>query len=511
MAQAPAAEKGNIWKVILASSAGTLIEWYDFYIFGSLAVILAGQFFPKDNPTAGLLFTLATFATGFVVRPFGALVFGRMGDILGRKHTFLLTLMMMGISTFASGLIPTDEMIGVAAPLIVLVLRLIQGLALGGEYGGAATYVAEHAPEGRRGYYTSFIQTTATLGLFVSLIVILITRGTLGEAEFSEWGWRIPFLISALLVFMSYMIRRKMDESPLFQKLKSEGKTSANPLTESFVKPENRRLVLIALFGATAGQGVVWYTGQFYALTFIQSVMNIQGAVASEIIAIALLCATPFFVVFGALSDRIGRKKLMMVACLLGAIGYIPIFSAMQNSMPDLTNMGAPEIKVDSVVDPVTKKTTVTRVETYQQGEIKKVVKQALISAENPVPKLAPDGKPEKPKVEITPPSSTYWTLVGLVFLQVFLVTMVYGPIAAFLVELFPTRIRYTSMSLPYHIGNGVFGGLVPFIATALVASTKNNLAGLWYPIAIAAITFVFGSLLIHERKTNTGFEEETD
>jgi MFS family permease len=510
MALAQPAERG-IWKVILASSAGTLIEWYDFYIFGSLATILAGQFFPKDNPTAGLLFTLATFATGFVVRPFGALVFGRMGDLLGRKHTFLLTLMMMGISTFAIGLIPTYEQIGVVAPLIVLLLRLIQGLALGGEYGGAATYVAEHAPEGRRGYYTSFIQTTATLGLFVSLIVILVTRGYLGESVFSEWGWRIPFLVSSILVIFSYLIRRKMDESPMFKQLKSEGKTSENPLKESFAKPENRRLVLIALFGATAGQGVVWYTGQFYALTFLQSVMNIQGAYANKIVAIALLFATPFFVVFGALSDRIGRKKLMMTACLLGALLYIPIFSAMQNSLPDTANLPLVSTKLDPVVDPITKKTTVTKIDTFQQGELKKVVKQAVESGKNPVPKLDKEGKPEKAKTEITPPTSTYWILIALIFIQVFLVTMVYGPIAAFLVELFPTRIRYTSMSLPYHIGNGVFGGLVPFIATALVASTKNNLAGLWYPIAVAAVTFVVGSVLIKERKTATGFEEATE
>jgi MHS family proline/betaine transporter-like MFS transporter len=507
MAQAQPAERG-IFKVILASSAGTLIEWYDFYIFGSLAAILAGQFFPKSNPTAGLLFTLATFATGFVVRPFGALVFGRMGDLLGRKHTFLMTLMMMGVSTFAIGLIPTYEQIGVAAPLVVLVLRLIQGLALGGEYGGAATYVAEHAPQGRRGYFTSFIQTTATLGLFVSLIVILVTRAYLGEAAFSEWGWRIPFLISAILVVFSYLIRRRMEESPLFTQLKSEGKTSANPLKESFAKPENRRLVLIALFGATAGQGVVWYTGQYYALTFLQSVMDIQGAIANKIIAIALLLGTPFFIVFGAWSDRIGRKKLMMIACLLGAVGYIPIYTAMRNCLPNPASLPLVESRLDSVVDPITKAETVTRIDTYSSSEMQKVVKQAVNSESNPTPKLDKDGKPEKPKTEITPPSSTYWTLVFLVFIQVILVTMVYGPIAAFLVELFPTRIRYTSMSLPYHIGNGVFGGLVPFIATALVASTKNPLAGLWYPIVVAAMTFVLGTLLIHESKTANGFEE---
>ena len=505
MAQAPAADR-SIAKVIFASSAGTLIEWYDFYIFGSLATIIASQFFPKENPTANLLSTLALFATGFVVRPFGALVFGRMGDLIGRKYTFLLTLMLMGLSTFAIGAIPTYEQIGVAAPLIILVLRLVQGLALGGEYGGAATYVAEHAPAGRRGYYTSFIQTTATLGLFVSLLVILGTRGTLGEAAFAQWGWRIPFLLSAVLVVISYVIRRKMDESPLFKQIKSEGKTSANPLKESFVNPVNRRLVLIALFGATAGQGVVWYTGQFYALFFLQTVMNIQGAIANKIIAWALLFGTPFFIVFGMLSDRIGRKKLMMAACLLGVIGYIPLYTAMQRTVPAIDTLGTPAVSIESSVDPVTKKQAVTQVESWSTDELKVTRKTPVESEANPVPALKGD---EKPKVEVIPPLATYWTLVALVFVQVILVTMVYGPIAAFLVELFPTRIRYTSMSLPYHIGNGVFGGLVPFIGTAMVAKTGNKLAGLWYPIAIAAMTFIVGSLLIHEHKTATGFEEE--
>ena len=494
----------GIAKVIFASSAGTLIEWYDFYIFGSLATIISSQFFPKDNPTAGLLSTLAVFATGFIVRPFGALVFGRMGDLIGRKYTFLLTLMLMGLSTFAIGIIPTYEQIGVAAPLIILVLRLIQGLALGGEYGGAATYVAEHAPDGRRGYFTSFIQTTATLGLFVSLLVILGTRSALGEAEFTQWGWRIPFLLSAVLVVVSYVIRRKMDESPLFKQIKSEGKTSANPLRESFVNPANRRLVLIALFGATAGQGVVWYTGQFYALYFLQTVMNVQGAVANKIIAWALIFGTPFFIVFGALSDRIGRKKLMMAGCLLGVLGYIPIYTAMQATIPKVDSLGTPAIHIETSQNPQ----KAIQVESWQQGELRATRKTPVESVENPVPALKGD---EKPKVEIVPPLATYWTLVALVFVQVILVTMVYGPIAAFLVELFPTRIRYTSMSLPYHIGNGVFGGLVPFIGTAMVAKTGNSLAGLWYPVAVAAVTFVVGSLMIHERKTATGFEEQTE
>lgn len=500
------AKARGIWSVIFASSAGTMIEWYDFYVYGSLAPILAGQFFPKSNVTAALLLTFATYATGFIVRPFGALVFGRMGDLVGRKHTFLLTLVMMGVSTVAIGLIPTYETIGVFAPLLVLVCRLIQGLAVGGEYGGAATYVAENAPLGKRGFYTSFIQTTATLGLFASLIVILITRNYTGEAEFNVWGWRIPFLLSSLLVIFSYFVRRTMDESPLFTKLKAAGKTSINPLRESFANPENRRLVWIALLGATMGQGVVWYTSQYYALTFIQTVMNIQGSSANQIVAWALLFGTPFFILFGWLSDRIGRKKLMMLACLLAAIGYIPIYGAMQATTPSMASLGpAQEKSIDTVVDPISKKATVTQVETWHANDVKFVRKTALVSQEDLTPKPK-----EVPKSEITPNSTIFWTLVGLIWIQVFLVTMVYGPIAAFLVELFPTKIRYTSMSLPYHIGNGVFGGIVPFVATALVASTGNNLAGLYYPVAIAAITFVLGMLLIKEKKTGEGFVEQT-
>ncbi len=496
----------SIWSVIAASSAGTLIEWYDFYIFGSLAAVLATQFFPKSNPVWGLISTLAIFATGFIVRPFGALFFGRMGDIVGRKHTFLLTLVMMGGSTFAIGLIPTYDMIGGGAPLLVLILRLIQGLALGGEYGGAATYVAEHAPLGRRGFYTSFIQTTATLGLFVSLLVILFTRAELGEANFAAWGWRVPFLLSAILVIISYVIRRSMAESPLFKKIQDEGTTSVNPIKESFGKPENRRLVLIALLGATMGQGVVWYTGQFYALYFLQTVMNVQGAAANKIIAWGLVFGTPFFIVFGMLSDKIGRKKLMMGGCLLAAVSYMPIYSAMQGSVPAITTLGTPQVSIDSVTDPVSKKQSVTKVETWSGESMAVSRKTPMVSGIDLTPK-----KGEKPKTEVTPGPTMFWSLVGLVFLQVLLVTMAYGPIAAFLVELFPTRIRYTSMSLPYHIGNGVFGGLVPLVGTAMVARTGNHLSGLWYPIAIASLTFVIGSIFIHEKKTGDGFVESPD
>ncbi len=424
----------DLWKVIGASSAGTLIEWYDFYIFGSLATIISASFFPKGNDTVALLSTLATFATGFVVRPFGALVFGRIGDVVGRKHAFLVTLLIMGFSTTAIGLLPTYEQVGVLAPILLLILRLLQGLALGGEYGGAATYVAEHAPDGRRGFYTSFIQTTATLGLFMSLGVILLCRTSLSEVDFTRFGWRIPFLLSFALVLLSYFLRRRLDESPAFRAMKASGKASSRPLRDSFVEPENRRLVLLALFGATMGQGVVWYTGQFYALYYLQTVLKVDFLVTNRIVAIALVLGTPFFIVFGALSDRIGRKPLMMLGCLLGACSWLPIYRAMTTAA------------------------------------------------------LAPGGPDQG-------------TLIWLVFLQLFFVTMVYGPIAAFLVELFPTRIRYTSMSLPYHIGNGIFGGLVPFIGTWAVAHFGDPYAGLYYPMIIAGLTFIIGTLLMRERR----------
>lgn len=430
----------NIWKVIGASSAGTLIEWYDFYIFGSLATIISAQFFPKGNETVALLSTLATFATGFVVRPFGALFFGRMGDLIGRKYTFMVTLLLMGTSTTAIGFLPSYEAIGVAAPLLLLLLRLLQGLALGGEYGGAATYVAEHAPDGKRGYYTSFIQTTATLGLFVSLGVILSTRLGLGEETFKAWGWRVPFVLSFALVVFSYFIRKKMHESPVFEAAKKTGQVSKSPLRDSFMNPENRRMVILALLGATAGQGVVWYTGQFYALYYLQTILKVDFVVANTVVAIALLLATPFFVVFGALSDKIGRKKIMMTGMIIAALTYIPIYKAM-----------------------------------------------VLFSGWDAA---NPDATAQNPNT---------FMLTLLIFIQVIYVTMVYGPIAAFLVELFPTKIRYTSMSLPYHIGNGVFGGLVPFIGTAVVASTKDIYSGLYYPITVAIVCFIIGMFFIKE------------
>lgn len=502
----------TLLRVISASSVGTLIEWYDFYIFGSLAAILSSQFFPKDNPTAGLLSTLATFAAGFIVRPFGALVFGRLGDLVGRKYTFLVTLMLMGGSTFAIGLIPGYATIGYWAPLLVLLLRLIQGLALGGEYGGAATYVAEHAPVGRRGYYTSFIQTTATLGLFVSLGVILITRETLGVDTFADWGWRVPFLLSIVLVAVSVLIRMRMAESPLFTKLKSEGKTSKNPLAESFGKRQNLKMVLLALFGATAGQGVIWYTGQFYALSFIQKACNIEFVQSNLIVAMALLAATPFFVVFGGLSDRIGRKPIMLAGMALGVLTYRPIYEKMYD-LGDLSHKQ--EFTDAQTIDrKLTRQSngdqviTTTTTHFYAGGLLSKDSERTIQSATG----SSSSALPERTKAT-TLPSDGFWLMVLLVFIQVVYVTMVYGPIAAFLVELFPTRIRYTSMSLPYHVGNGIFGGLTPFMATALVASaTKANeatpglidkpyLEGLWYPILVAAVCLVIGALYLSNQK----------
>jgi MFS family permease len=448
-AAAERAERG-IWKVIGASAAGTVIEWYDFYIFGTLATIIAAEFYPEGSAAVNLLKTLATFAVGFAVRPFGAVFFGRIGDLVGRKYAFLLTLLIMGLSTAAIGLLPGYATIGLAAPVILVLLRALQGLALGGEYGGAATYVAEHSPDRKRGFYTSFIQITATAGLFLALGVVTMTRLLMGEEAFAAWGWRIPFLISVVLVFLSYWIRRSLKESPIFTKLKAAGKTSTQPLKDSFGNRRNWKIILLVLFGATAGQAVVWYTGQFYALYFLQTTLRVPLVTSSIVVAIALLLASPFFVVFGSLSDRIGRKKVMMAGNLIAAAGYYPIYRLMTHFA------GAPDAA-------------------------------GVASDANLV------------------------ALTALVFVQVMFVTTVYGPIAAFLVEAFPAKIRYTSMSLPYHFGNGWFGGWLPFIAVALTTATGNIYAGLWYPIGVALLTFAVGMIYLRETKDNRIWDEVDD
>ena len=488
----------GIWKVITASSVGTLIEWYDFYIFGSLSTILSQKFFPDTNPTAALLSTLATFAAGFIVRPFGALFFGRLGDLIGRKSTFLLTLVLMGGSTFLIGCVPGYASIGGWAPFLVLMLRLLQGLALGGEYGGAATYVAEHSPAGRRGYFTSFIQTTATLGLFVSLGVILTIRRIVGVEEFTNGnGWRYPFLLSIVLVIVSVIIRLKMNESPLFAKLKAEGKTSTNPLKESFGKKENFKMVLLALFGATMGQGVVWYTSQFYAQNFILTRCFVDYEQANTIILVALVIATPFFILFGHLSDKWGRKNIMLAGMLLAILFYRPIFQRLY-TISDSKNKieaGSPSTPNDIQETVVTENSytlhTTKEQHTYLDGSHFKITTTQKIMA---------SGEQPKPKVvkEMVLGDRSKWEMTALVAIMVLFVTMVYGPIAAFLVELFPTRIRYTSMSLPYHIGNGVFGGMVPFIATLITTLPGTDyLSGLWYPIGVAALCLVIGLLYL--------------
>jgi MFS family permease len=440
----------GIWKVIIASAIGTMIEWYDFYIYGSLATIIATQFFPKENPTAALLSTLAVFGAGFAARPFGAVVFGRVGDLVGRKYAFLVTLVIMGAATTLIGLLPGYATLGIVAPILLTLIRILQGLALGGEYGGAAVYVAEHAPDKKRGYYTSFIQITATLGLFVSLLVILIVRKTMSPAAFGSWGWRIPFLLSIFLVVISVYIRSKMKESPLFTRLKDQGKTSTAPMKDSLGNRANWKIILTVLFGAAAGQAVIWYTAQFYVNTWLKTALKIDAVTADSTVAIALLCGMPFFVVFGALSDRIGRKKIMMAGNLIGAIILYPIFRAIH--------------AYAGVITPETK------------DAAGKVV----------------------PAVAAHP--NTF--MIGLlIWVLVLTVTMVYGPIAAFLVESFPAKIRYTSVSVPYHVGNGYFGGFLPLIATALVAAYGNIYAGLWFPIGVALMTFVVGMILLRETK----------
>ena len=434
----------KLWQVIVASSVGTVIEWYDFYIFGSLSAIISVSFFPKEDPTAAFISTLAAFGAGFVARPFGGVLFGRLGDLIGRKYTFLLTLLLMGGSTFAIAFIPSYEKIGLVAPALLLALRIIQGLALGGEYGGAATYVAEYAPDAERGKYTSYIQTTATLGFFVSILVILVTQQVMGDAAFKDWGWRVPFALSGILVVVSYFIRRNMDESPLFSKLKAEGRLSENPLKEAFASKANRRLMLIAMFGAIVGQGVVWHTGQFYAQIFINKILQVDFITTNFIIAASLVVGTPLFVYFGSLSDRVGRKKVMLGGMALAALGYYPLFSWMA--------------------------TIVSEEGTLINGSIF----------------LTWTGKLE---------------LAFICSLLVSFAAMAYGPIAAFLVELFPTKIRYTSLSIPYHFANGVFGGCAPFVATWLGAVTHSNFAGLFYPIALAALTVIVGVIYLPETK----------
>ncbi|QNL49980.1 MHS family MFS transporter [Olivibacter sp. SDN3] len=511
---------GELWKVIGASSLGTLIEWYDFYIFGSLAVIISTKFFPSDNPTAAFLSTLATFAAGFVVRPFGALFFGRLGDIIGRKYTFLTTLLVMGLSTVAIGLIPEYKTIGFVAPILVLILRLLQGLALGGEYGGAATYVSEHAEPHRRGERTSWIQTTASFGLFISLAVILLTRNAMSNEAFLEWGWRVPFLISIFMVIVSYFIRRNMDESPLFKKIKTEGKLSSNPLKESFGNRYNLKFVLLALFGAAMGQGVVFYTGQFYTLSFLQRVCNIDFDQTNYIVGIAIFLGTGMFIFFGWLSDKVGRKVIMMSGMLLAILTYRPIYDKLYqiadvDQKKEITAKGYTSEKTEPVLDGdfgANEAKILTRYRFYADGTQLADVRKEYLDPQTGNTVYTS----ESLSVKLTKDNMSLMVL--LIFLQVLYVTMVYGPIAAFLVEMFPVKIRYTSMSLPYHIGNGIFGGLMPTVATYLVAraQTANELAaergeqlpfdkpyleGLWYPIIITGVSFLIGVLYISNKK----------
>lgn len=488
--QADEISKWKIWQVIGASSVGTMIEWYDFYIFGSLAAVISPLFYPPENQTFAFIAYLATFAVGFIVRPFGAVFFGRIGDLVGRKYAFLVTLLIMGGSTALIGFLPTYSQIGIAAPIILLLIRVMQGLALGGEYGGAAVYVAEHVPDGKRGFYTSFIQITATLGLFLSLAVILVVQNMMSADQFGGKaegfaGWRIPFLISIFLVGVSLYIRLRMKESPIFAHLKTKGMTSASPLIEAFTHWDNLKRVLISLFGATAGQGVVWYTGQFYALFYLQSILNVNATSANYIVAIALLMGIPFFILFGALSDRIGRKWIIMAGLLLAIFTYLPIYSAMQSAA------GSKVVTATSQKDPVTGAIKLTPQAIDDKG--------VLSTAQKVLPYTS---------FRDLMSNQAAWALIGLVFVQVLWVTMVYGPIAAYLVEAFPAKIRYTALSLPYHIGNGVFGGLLPLIGLSVIAETGNIYAGLYYPMVIAAITFVVGAIFLKETHGHKIWEE---
>ncbi|MBS4089017.1 MULTISPECIES: MFS transporter [Pseudomonas] len=529
-------------KVIFASSLGTVFEWYDFYLYGSLAAIIAKHFFAGVNETTAFIFALLAFAAGFAVRPFGAIVFGRLGDMIGRKHTFLITIVIMGVSTAIVGLLPGYATIGVAAPVILITLRLLQGLALGGEYGGAATYVAEHAPRNRRGFFTSWIQTTATLGLFLSLLVILACRTALGTEAFEEWGWRIPFLLSILLLIVSVYIRLQLSESPVFQKMKDEGKASKAPLTESFARWDNLKVVIMSLLGGTAGQAVVWYTGQFYALFFLLQTLKIDPQTANLLIAGSLLIGTPFFVIFGSLSDRIGRKPIIMVGCILAALTYFPIFHALtQYGNPDVfiaqeknpVKVIANPDQCSFQFDPVGKAKFTSSCDLAKTLLAKRAIPYENVTAEpgtvaqvrigdkvvesfdgSALPAadfktrndaftatlgtaLKEAGYPEK----ADPAKTNYPMVLLLLTILVIYVTMVYGPIAAWLVELFPTRIRYTSMSLPYHIGNGWFGGFLPTVAFAMVAATGDIYYGLWYPIVIAVMTAILGTFFLPETK----------
>jgi MFS family permease len=564
-------------KVIFASSLGTVFEWYDFYLYGTLAAIIGKQFFSNLDPNSQVIFSLLAFAAGFIVRPFGAIFFGRLGDMIGRKYTFLVTILIMGLSTFIVGVLPNYASIGVAAPIILIGLRLLQGLALGGEYGGAATYVAEHAPKGKRGAFTSWIQTTATMGLFLSLLVILGTRTAIGEEEFAKWGWRVPFLVSIALLAVSVWIRLSMNESPAFKKMKAEGKTSKAPLTESFGQWKNLKIVILALVGLTMGQAVVWYTGQFYALFFLTGALKVDGPTANILIAISLLIGTPFFIVFGSLSDKIGRKPIIMAGCLIAALTYFPLFSMLAEAAnPDLAaaqaknkvvvtadpaecsfqfnptgvakftsscdiakqKLAASSVSYDNVAGPAGQPATIkigeVEISTVVAPEAIAIAKAAaeaklaaLKAAETPDAKAIAateasvkalsDPKTEKDATltgkikgalkaagypdKADPAKMNKPLMVGILTLLVIYVTMVYGPIAAMLVEMFPTRIRYTSMSLPYHIGNGWFGGLLPATALAIVAQTGNMYNGLWYPIIIASVTFVIGMLFVKETK----------
>ena len=512
--------------VIGASSLGTIFEWYDFYLYGLLASIISAQFFSGVNETTAFILALAAFAAGFAVRPFGAILFGRIGDLVGRKNTFLVTMGIMGLSTFLVGLLPSYATIGVAAPVILVALRLLQGLALGGEYGGAATYVAEHAPEGRRGLYTSFIQTTATLGLFAALLVVIGIRTALGEEAFADWGWRIPFLISIVLLGLSLWIRMRLEESPLFREMKEAGEGSKAPLTEAFARWSNLKLVLIALVGAVAGQAVIWYAGQFYALFFLEKTLKVDGATANVLIAIALALATPFFIFFGWLSDKVGRKKIIMAGCLAAALTYFPLFEALTAAANPALAQAQANAPVTVHADP---KTCSVQFDPIGRTKFDKtgcdIAKSTLARAGVPY-SSDPDGAGEVTvgdrRVEVgelatygkrlneavgeagyparaDPAAVNKPLVVAILFLLALYVTMVYGPIAALLVELFPTRIRYTSMSLPYHIGNGWFGGFLPTVAFAMVAATGDIYYGLWYPIAVAVMTVVVGSIFLPE------------